>query len=176
GLVDTVSNYDEETGAGTGFVFYDLRPDSLADTIGWAVSTWHNRPQHVDVMRRRAMAEEHSWDQAAREYSQLYRTAYARRRGHPFAEVGAAESNGVPRVDPRGAPRASAVGVPAIRRMTRALSMPPRPSDRLPPLPARLSRTTAARMRSCGAPAAEAARLPDVLPAVLSTSSCHTFR
>src|SRR5262249_18012045 len=51
GLADTVANYDEGTGAGTGFVFYDLRPDSLADTIGWAVSTWHNRRHHVDVMR-----------------------------------------------------------------------------------------------------------------------------
>jgi starch synthase len=147
GLVDTVTNYDEETGAGIGFVFDDLRPDSLADTIGWAVSTWHNRTQHVDVMRHRAMTEEHSWDQAAREYSRLYLTAYARRRGHQFAELGAAEQNGVRRADPRDAPRASAVGAPPIRRVTRPLSMPPRPSDRLPPLPARL-RTTAARMRS----------------------------
>src|SRR5262249_2887036 len=112
------------------------------------VSTWHNRPGHLDVMRRRAMAEDHSWDQAAREYSQLYLTAYARRRGHQFAELGAAERNGVPRADPRDAPRASAAGVPASRRLTRTLSMPPRPSDRLPPLPARLGRTTAARMRS----------------------------
>jgi len=99
-------------------------------------------------MRRRAMAEDHSWDQAAREYSRLYLTAYAHRRGHQFAELRAAEPNGVPRADPRDAPRASAVGVPAIRQVTRTLSIPPRPSDRLPPLPARFARTAAARMRS----------------------------
>src|SRR6185503_8490859 len=36
GLVDTVSNYDEATATGTGFVFNDLTPDALANTIGWA--------------------------------------------------------------------------------------------------------------------------------------------
>ena len=85
GLADTVTTYDEATGAGTGFVFHDLRPDSLADTIGWAVSTWYDRPAHIDVMRRRVMGEDHSWDQAACAYAELYLAAYARRRGHAFS-------------------------------------------------------------------------------------------
>ncbi len=51
GLVDTVANYDEATGGGTGFIFNDLSPDSLADTIGWAVSTWYDRPEHIEAMR-----------------------------------------------------------------------------------------------------------------------------
>jgi hypothetical protein len=148
GLVDTVTNYDEETGAGTGFVFHDLRPDSLADTIGWAVSTWHNRPRHLDVMRRRAMAEDHSWDQAAREYSRLYLATYARRRGHPFSDGTSVEANGAERPDPRDAARATAVGAPGVRRGKKSGSTPPMPSDRLPPLPARLGRATAVRMRS----------------------------
>jgi starch synthase len=82
GLVDTVTSYDEVSGDGTGFVFQDLDPGSLADTIGWAVSTWYDRPAHIEMMRRRAMREDHSWDQAAREYVTLYLAAYARRRGH----------------------------------------------------------------------------------------------
>jgi starch synthase len=84
GLADTVTSYDEASGGGTGFVFHDLDPQSLADTIGWAVSTWYDRPAHIDVMRRRAMRDDHSWDQAAREYVRLYLAAYARRRGHDF--------------------------------------------------------------------------------------------
>ena len=52
GLVDTVSNYDETTGGGTGFMFADLSPDALANTIGWAVSTWYDRPDHIDGMRQ----------------------------------------------------------------------------------------------------------------------------
>ncbi len=84
GLVDTVESYDERTGGGTGFVFQDLTAGALADTIGWAVSTWYDRPAHVAAMRRRAMAQDFSWDRAARAYDRLYRDAYARRRGHAF--------------------------------------------------------------------------------------------
>jgi glycogen synthase len=34
------------------------------------------------AMRKRAMAQDFSWDRAAREYELLYQDAYARRRGH----------------------------------------------------------------------------------------------
>jgi starch synthase len=95
GLVDTVTSYDEASGSGTGFVFQDLDPGSLADTVGWAVSTWFDRPAHIEIMRRRAMREDHSWDQAAREYVTLYLEAYARRRGHAWpGAVAAIASNG----------------------------------------------------------------------------------
>lgn len=84
GLVDTVQPYDERTGEGTGFRFADLTPDALANTVGWAVSTWHDRPAHVDAMRRRAMAQDFSWDSAAAEYERLFLRAYRARRGHEF--------------------------------------------------------------------------------------------
>ena len=95
GLADTVRTYDEATGAGTGFAFHDLRPDSLADTIGWAISTWYDRPAHIEVMRRRAMAQDHSWDRAASEYAQLYLAAYARRRGPGFPEADVRQREGM---------------------------------------------------------------------------------
>jgi len=85
GLVDTVANYDEATGEGTGFMFGDLHPDSLANTIGWAVSTWYDRPDHIKAMRHRAMLQDFSWARAARDYRDLYLRAYERRRGHGFA-------------------------------------------------------------------------------------------
>ncbi|HZI89331.1 MAG TPA: glycogen/starch synthase [Candidatus Polarisedimenticolia bacterium] len=84
GLVDTVTNYDEPSGGGTGFMFDDLHPEALANTIGWAVSTWYDRPQHIDQMRRRAMAQDFSWERAAHAYRDLYLGAYERRRGHAF--------------------------------------------------------------------------------------------
>jgi starch synthase len=84
GLADTVQNYDEATGGGTGFVFQDLSTDAVANTVGWAVSTFFNRPQHLEQMRKRAMVQDFSWDRAAAEYEQLYLDAYARRRGHAF--------------------------------------------------------------------------------------------
>jgi starch synthase len=82
GLVDTVQSYREDTGEGTGFSFRDLTPAALADTIGWALSTWYDRPAHIQAMRRRAMAQDFGWGHAAGEYEELYRQAYRRRRGH----------------------------------------------------------------------------------------------
>jgi starch synthase len=81
GLADTVVNHDERTAAGTGFVLGDLDPGSLFNTIGWAVSTWYDRPEHVTLMRHTAMAEDNSWAHAARVYEALYGEAVARR--HP---------------------------------------------------------------------------------------------
>ncbi len=86
GLVDTVRSYDEKAGEGTGFLFGDLTPDALANTIGWAQSSFFDRPHHIHSMRRRAMTQDFSWDGAAESYERLYRRAYRRRRGHEFSE------------------------------------------------------------------------------------------
>jgi starch synthase len=84
GLIDTVSNYDQATGNGTGFIFWDLTPGSIADTVGWALSTYRQRPDHIAIMRKRAMQQDFSWDRAAEAYEHLYLDAYQVRRKHPF--------------------------------------------------------------------------------------------
>ena len=84
GLIDTVVNYDPATGNGTGFVFWDLTPGAIADTVGWALSTYLGRPEHIAAMRQRAMEQDFSWDRAAAAYEQLYLEAYKIRRGHAF--------------------------------------------------------------------------------------------
>ena len=85
GLVDTVQQYEEAGGAGTGFVFDDLSADALGNCIGWALSTYHDRPHHIRGMRERAMERDFSWDASADAYEALYLEAYRRRRGHAFA-------------------------------------------------------------------------------------------
>jgi len=82
GLLDTVQNYDQRDGSGTGFVFHDLDPDSLANTVGWALSTWYDRSPHIRTLRKNAMAQDFSWDRAALEYEGLYGDAYRKRRGY----------------------------------------------------------------------------------------------
>jgi starch synthase len=104
GLADTVVNYDETTSGGTGFVCRDLDPGSLFDTIGWAVSTWYDRRDHVEAMRRRVMALDYSWDHAAGEYERAYLEAYARRRGHPHPRVANAPDEPAPRPPSRARP------------------------------------------------------------------------
>jgi starch synthase len=75
GLVDTVQNYDESSGKGTGFMFDDLTPQSVYNTTGWAVWAWYNRPKHILEMRKRGMAQDFSWDISAQKYIELYHDA-----------------------------------------------------------------------------------------------------
>jgi len=72
GLVDTVKNYNEETGEGTGFMFDDLTPQAIYNTVGWAVWAWYNHPEHIAAMSRRAMKLDFSWEKSARKYVELY--------------------------------------------------------------------------------------------------------
>ena len=81
GLADTVASYDEPTGSGTGFAFDLLTPSSIYNTVGWALWTWYNRPEHIAAMQQRAMAERFSWTDSAARYVELYRGAVDRRAG-----------------------------------------------------------------------------------------------
>ncbi len=78
GLTDTVRNYQEWDGGGDGFVFDDYRPESLYYTLGWAVSTFFDRPHHFQAMRRRVMERDFSWDADVRKYEEVYRHAIAK--------------------------------------------------------------------------------------------------
>ena len=80
GLDDTVHNYDEKTGRGTGFKFWDIDPAALYYCIGWAVSTWFDRPAHIEKLRRAAMAQEFSWRDSARQYVAVYEHALRNKR------------------------------------------------------------------------------------------------
>jgi len=72
GLADTVSNYNEEKGTGTGFVFDNLTPQAIFDTTGWAVYTYYNRKDHFIAMQKAAMEQRFSWDKSVSEYMALY--------------------------------------------------------------------------------------------------------
>ena len=75
GLDDTVEQYDEATGEGTGFKFYDATPRAIYDTVGWAVSTYYDRPEHYGEMQQRAMKRSFSWDESASRYESAYERA-----------------------------------------------------------------------------------------------------
>ena len=77
GLDDTVENYDEATGGGTGFKFNDISQQALYHTIGWAVSTWWDRPQHIAQMQKRGMQRDFTWNHSAAEYERVYEQALA---------------------------------------------------------------------------------------------------
>ncbi|MDR0742385.1 MAG: glycogen synthase GlgA [Puniceicoccales bacterium] len=72
GLIDTVDNYDELTGTGTGFMFNDLTDSALYNTIGWACATYYDRPKDFGKLRQSAMKKDFSWTKSAKEYEKIY--------------------------------------------------------------------------------------------------------
>ena len=81
GLEDTIIQYNQGEGQGTGFKFYTPEANALQATIGWAVSTWYDRPSHVTLMREQAMEQRFEWAMSARKYLEVYQRALAKRGG-----------------------------------------------------------------------------------------------
>ena len=75
GLEDTVENYNEDTGEGTGFKFYDATSSALYNTIGWAVSVYYDHRDRFIEMQKRGMKIDNSWEKSAREYVKAYELA-----------------------------------------------------------------------------------------------------
>lgn len=72
GLDDTVENYSESTGEGTGFKFSAISSGALFNTVGWAVSTYYDRPEHYRRMQKKGMEKDYSWKASASAYMALY--------------------------------------------------------------------------------------------------------
>lgn len=75
GLADTVEQYNEMTGDGTGFKFDHATPDAVYYTVGWAVSTYFDRKAHMKKLVKNAMERDFSWEKSAKEYEKLYQQA-----------------------------------------------------------------------------------------------------
>lgn len=80
GLADTIENYNEATGEGTGFMFSLYDAGALKNTIGWAVSTYFDRKEHLYKMSKNAMKQDFSWEKSAEEYLKVYERANANQR------------------------------------------------------------------------------------------------
>ena len=80
GLNDTVRQYDEATGDGTGFKFLEPTAQAVYDTVGWAVSTYYDRPHHMAMMIAAAMAEDFSWEHSIPQYEAAYAQAIANKK------------------------------------------------------------------------------------------------
>jgi starch synthase len=80
GLDDTVVNYNEGTGEGTGFKFWEPSARSLFFTVGWAVSTYYDRKHHIAKLIGNAMQQDFSLKKSAQEYVKLYERAIANKQ------------------------------------------------------------------------------------------------
>lgn len=78
GLADTVENYNESTGEGTGFMFDQLSPDAVYNTVGWATYAYYNKKDHIKKMQKEGMSKTFTWDKSAEEYLKTYDEAIFR--------------------------------------------------------------------------------------------------
>ena len=79
GLEDTVEQYNEGEGTGTGFKFYTPDAATFRDAVRWAVETWYERPSHITMMREQAMKVSFDWETSAKRYVEIYRRVLAKR-------------------------------------------------------------------------------------------------
>jgi starch synthase len=75
GLNDTVENYNQDTGEGSGFKFLDLSGNAIYNTVYWALDTYRTRKHHFRKLVKNAMAQEFLWKDSAGEYVKLYMRA-----------------------------------------------------------------------------------------------------
>ena len=71
GLDDTVAQFDEPTGHGTGFKFALFKSEALVESVRRAILL-HNQPKKWQKLMRNAMACDCSWQASAKEYERLY--------------------------------------------------------------------------------------------------------
>ena len=79
GLADTVTDYSPETGQGNGFSFGQYDPMALYTALVRAVETYRHRDMW-QLLVRRCMDTDFSWDRSAQRYVDLYLRAQAARR------------------------------------------------------------------------------------------------
>jgi starch synthase len=86
GLIDTVEPYVEGAGqgTGTGFVFQLPSPDGLYYALGWACSTWYDRPEEYRKLQHNGMGKDFSWQASTALYADVYHWAVEDRTGRPL--------------------------------------------------------------------------------------------
>lgn len=75
GLDDTVENYDQNTGKGTGFKFREASGKAIYNTVLRAIETYHFRKSHFKKLVQNAMKQNFSWEDSTIEYLNLYKKA-----------------------------------------------------------------------------------------------------
>jgi starch synthase len=83
GLDDTVTDYNDAAGTGTGFKFTPYTPAALLGALERAREAFGN-PSIWRRLQVAGMQQDFSWDRSAREYVKLYESA----RGRPRAYIG----------------------------------------------------------------------------------------
>lgn len=83
GLRDTVLSYNEYTGEGNGFTFFNYNAHDMLHVVERAASIYYRQPEVFKKLAARAMQGEYGWDQSARKYLALYESLTGTRAAAP---------------------------------------------------------------------------------------------
>jgi glycogen/starch synthases, ADP-glucose type len=72
GLRDTVLSYNEYTGEGNGFTFFNYNAHDMINTLHRAIEQYKEKPDMWHAMMVRGMEGDYSWNKSAGEYVTLY--------------------------------------------------------------------------------------------------------
>ena len=73
GLRDTVLSYNEVSGAGNGFTFFNYNAHDMLHVIQRAMEYYHDHKDVWRTLQERGMTGDYSWDRSAAKYLELYR-------------------------------------------------------------------------------------------------------
>ena len=73
GLRDTVLSYNDYTGEGNGFSFFNYNAHDMLSVIRRAVTYYCEKPDIWKKMMQRGMTGDYSWNKSAGEYVSLYK-------------------------------------------------------------------------------------------------------
>ncbi|MBO6092612.1 MAG: glycosyltransferase, partial [Oscillospiraceae bacterium] len=76
GLRDTVLSYNEFSGEGNGFTFFNYNAHDMLHTIERALMYYHSKPEIWKKLQHRGMNGDFSWNHSAEEYLNLYRRLF----------------------------------------------------------------------------------------------------
>ena len=76
GLRDTVLSYNEFTGEGNGFTFFNYNAHDMLHTIQRAAEYYHHEPDIWKKLQERGMGGDYSWSRSARRYLELYESLF----------------------------------------------------------------------------------------------------
>lgn len=74
GLADTVENYNEVEGSGTGFVFKKYDSSEMLKEIKRAIKIFKNEPETWQKIMKSGMKSNFTWMNSAKNYVELYKT------------------------------------------------------------------------------------------------------
>ena len=73
GLADTVHDFHEFPGEGTGFSFTDFSPHGLKHALERAAGAFRQKEREWNPMQLRGMRQDFSWGASAEKYEEVYR-------------------------------------------------------------------------------------------------------